>query len=204
MSRTLESRRSPRLGRREMKRTLSLLAVALVAAFTIVSSAGAQESLGELARQQRQSKRPSSARVITNDDIAMAAAPAPVIAAEAKGDKSDKDKDKSDKDKSDAAAVPSANDKTKLAASFKAKADEQKKNIAQLERELDVAQREYRLKVAVYYADVGNNLRDGKKWAEEDRKQRAELDEKQKALVAAKQRLDDIQEAARKAGAPSE
>ena len=180
-----------------MKRTLSLLAVAFVAAFTIVSSAGAQESLGELARKQRQLKRPSTARVITNDDIAMAAAPAPVVAAEAKSDKSDKEK-------SDAAAVPSADDKAKLAASFKAKADEQKKNIAQLERELDVAQREYRIKVAVYYADVGNNLRDGKKWAEEDRKQRAELDDKQKALAAAKQKLDDIQEQARTAGVKAE
>jgi hypothetical protein len=179
------------LGRREMKRTLSLLAVAFVAAFTIVSSAGAQQSLGEVARQQRQSKRPSSARVITNDDIAMATAPAPEVPAEAKSDKSDK---------SDAAAVPGADDKAKLAASFKAKADEQKKNIAQLERELDVAQREYRVKVAVYYADVGNNLRDGKKWAEEDRKQRAELDDKQKALAVAKQKLADIQEAARSAG----
>ena len=197
MFRTLESRRSPRLGRREMKRTLSLLAVAFVAAFTIVSSAGAQESLGELARKQRQLKRPSTARVITNDDIAMAAAPAPVVAAEAKSDKSDKDK-------SDAAAVPSADDKAKLAASFKAKADEQKKNIAQLEREFDVAQREYRVKVAVYYADVGNNLRDGKKWLEEDRKQRAELDDKQKALAAAKQKLDDIQEQARAAGVKAE
>jgi hypothetical protein len=179
-----------------MKRTLSLLAVAFVAAFTIVTSAGAQESLGEVARKQRQSKRPSTARVITNDDIAMATAPAPVApapdaAADAKSDKSGK---------SDAAAVPGADDKAKLAASFKAKADEQKKNIAQLERELDVAQREYRVKVAVYYADVGNNLRDGKKWAEEDRKQRAELDDKQKALGAAKQNLADIQEAARSAG----
>ena len=180
-----------------MKRTLSLLAAALVAAFTIVSSAGAQESLGELARQQRQTKRPSTARVITNDDIAMAAAPAPVVAAEPNSDKSDKEK-------SDAAAVPTADDKAKLAASFKAKADEQKKNIAQLERELDVAQREYRIKVAVYYADVGNNLRDGKKWAEEDRKQRAELDDKQKALAAAKQKLDDIQEQARTAGVKAE
>ena len=183
-----------------MKRTLSLLAVALVATFTIVSSAGAQQSLGELARQQRQSKRPSTARVITNDDIAMAAAPAPAAAApdaaaEAKGDKSGK---------SDAAAAPGADDKPKLAASFKAKADEQKKNIAQLERELDVAQREYRVKVAVYYADVGNNLRDGKKWAEEDRKQRAELDDKQKELGAAKQKLADIQEAARSAGVKAE
>ena len=176
-----------------MKRTLSLLAVTFVAAFTVVSSAAAQQSLGELARQQRQLKRPSTARVITNDDIAMAAAPAPVVAAEAKSEKSDKEK-------SDAAATPSADDKTKLAASFKAKADEQTKNIAQLERELDVAQREYRLKVAVYYADVGNNLRDSKKWAEEDRKQRAELDDKQKALAAAKQKLADIQEAARSAG----
>lgn len=180
-----------------MRRTLTLLAVALVAAFTIVSSAGAQESLGELARKQRQSKRPSTARVITNDDIAMAAAPAPAVATEAKDDKSDKDK-------SDAGAGLSADDKTKLAATFKAKVNEQKKNITQLERELDVAQREYRLKVAVYYADVGNNLRDGKKWAEEDRKQRAELDDKQKALAAAKQKLADIQEEARKAGVPAE
>ena len=180
-----------------MKRTLSLLAVAFVAAFTIVSSAGAQESLGELARQQRQSKRPSSARVITNDDIAMAAAPAPEVPAEAKVDKSDKDK-------SNAAALPSADDKAKLAASLKAKADEQKKNIAQLEHELDVAQREYRVKVAVYYADVGNNLRDGKRWAEEDRKQRAELDDKQKALNDAKQKLADIQEQARTAGVRAE
>ena len=173
-----------------MKRTLLLLAVALVAAFTIVSSAGAQ-SLGELARQQRQSKRPSTARVITNDDISMAPAPAPAAPAEAKSDTADK---------TEAAPAPSTDDKTKLAASFKGKADEQKKNIAQLERELDVAQREYRLKVAVYYADVGNNLRDSKKWAEEDRKQRAELDDRQKAIADAKQKLADIQEQARKAG----
>ena len=183
-----------------MKRTLFLLAAAFVAAFTIVTCAGAQESLGDLARQQRQSKRPSSARVITNDDIGMATAPVPDAAAEAKDDKSDK---------TDAATVPRADDKakddkTKLAASLKAKADEQTKNIAQLERELDVAQREYRLKVAVYYADVGNNLRDSKKWAEEDRKQRAELDDKQKALADAKQKLADIQEQARKAGVRAE
>jgi len=178
-----------------MKQTLTLLAVAFVAAFTIVGSAGAQESLGELARQQRQLKRPSSARVITNDDIAMAAAPAPAAAAEAKGEVSEK---------SEAAAGLSGDDKAKLADSFKAKVDDQKKNIAQLERELDVAQREYRLKVAVYYADVGNNLRDSKKWAEDDRKQRAELDDKQKAVADAKQKLADIQEQARKAGAPAD
>jgi hypothetical protein len=190
---TLESRGSLQVREKKtsMKRTLSLLAAAFVVAFTIVTCAGAQESLGELARQLRQSKRPSSARVITNDDIAMAAAPAPEAAVEAKGDKSEK---------SDADAAPSADDKAKLAASFKAKADEQKKSIAQLERELDVAQREYRLKVAVYYADVGNNLRDSKKWAEEDRKQRAELDGKQKALADAKQKLADIQEQERKLG----
>ncbi len=176
-----------------MKWTLSLSAMAFGLAVTIVTSAGAQQSLGDLARQQRQSKRPSSAKVITNDDIAMVPPPAPAAAAEEKGGK------KSDKD--EAAAAPSADDKAKLAASFKAKIDEQKKNITQLERELDVAQREYRLKVAVYYADVGNSLRDPKKWAEEDRKQRAETDDKQKALADAKQKLADIQEQARKAGA---
>ena len=180
-----------------MKRTWFLLTAAWLVACTVVTCAAAQQSLGELARQQRQAKRPSSARVITNDDIDIALAPAPEATAAVKDDKSNKDEKSS---RSDAAKAPSADDKEKLAATFKAKAEEQKKAIAQLERELDVARREYRLKVAVYYADVGNNLRDSKKWAEEDRKQRAELDDKQKALAEAKQKLADIQEEARKAG----
>jgi hypothetical protein len=175
-----------------MKRILQIVAVALALISGVAIYAGAQESLGELARQQRQSKKPSSAKLYTNDDFAMV----PEAPAAAAADKTEK----SDKAEAGAPKAGAADDKVKLAAAFKARADEQKKNIAQLERELDVAQREYRLKVAVYYADAGNNLRDGKKWAEDDRKQRTEIEGKQKAVADAKQKLADLQEEARKAG----
>jgi hypothetical protein len=174
-----------------MKRTLYLFGAALSLSFMIVSCAGAQESLGAVARQQRESKKPSSAKVYTNDDIAPATLPAAAPATTEAAEKSEK---------AEPAAEPKADDKTKRAADFKVRVDEQKKVITQLERELDVAQREYRLKVAVYYSDVGNNLRDSKKWAEQDRQQRAEIEGKQKAINEAKQKLADMQEQARKAG----
>jgi colicin import membrane protein len=174
-----------------MKRSLYLIAAVLLWALLTVTHASAQESLGEVARQQREAKRPSSAKVYTNDDFAAISVTQADAAAANKAERLDKD---------DAAAKAEETDKAKLAANFKSKADDLKKNITQLERELDVAQREYRLKVAVYYADVGNNLRDPKKWAEEDRKQRAEIEAKQKAISDAKQKLTDLQEQARKAG----
>jgi hypothetical protein len=193
-----------------MKRTLYVLAAVLSLSFMIVNCAGAQESLGDVARQKRESKKPSSARVYTNDDFAAARVTAAEPAPTDKAEKADaaaapKTEDKAEKsEKADVAAAPKAEDKGKLAADLKAKFDEQKKVVTQLEREYDVAQREYRLKVAVYYNDVGNNLRDSKKWAEEDRKQRAELEGKQKAINEAKQKLADIQEQARKAGTRTE
>ena len=177
-----------------MKRTLYVFVTALSLLFMVVSCAVAQDSLGEIARKQRESKKPASAKVYTNDDFA-AVTPAPQPAPAAAQEKSEK---------ADAAAASSSEDKAKKAADLKAKIDEQKKAITQLERELDVAQREYRLKVAVYYADAGNSLRDSKKWAEDDRKQRAEIEGKQKTINEAKQKLADMQEQARKSGTRAE
>lgn len=178
-----------------MKRILYVMAGLVLVCGTIASA----QSLGDVARQQRQEKRPSSKKVVTNDEIPMVETPAATPAAAdaektAKGEHADKAE----------AGAAKPEDKVKQADALKAKAEEQKKNIAQLERELDVAQREYRLKVAVYYADVGNNLRDSKKWAEEDRKQREEIENKQKSLNDAKQKLSDLQEQARKAGVRAE
>ena len=178
-----------------MKRTLYVFVTTLSLLFMIVSCAVAQESLGDIARKQRESKKTTSAKVYTNDDFAAVTPPAPPAAPAATEEKPQK---------AEAAAAPSSEDKAKQAAELKAKIDEQKKAIAQLERELDVAQREYRLKVAVYYADAGNNLRDPKKWAEDDRKQRGEIEGKQKAIADAKEKLADMQEQARKAGIRAE
>ena len=63
--------------------------------------------------------------------------------------------------------------------------------------------REYRLRAAAMYADVGNRLRNSVSWDKEDREYKQQIAEKEKAVADAKQKLDDMQESARKAGVPS-
>jgi hypothetical protein len=70
-------------------------------------------------------------------------------------------------------------------------------------RELDVLQREYQLRAAAFYADAGNRLRNQAAWDQEDAKYKEQIADKQKELDSAKQKLDDMQEDARKAGMPS-
>jgi hypothetical protein len=70
-------------------------------------------------------------------------------------------------------------------------------------RELDVLQREYKMRAAAMYSDVGNRLRNSADWDKEDADYKQKIDAKQKALDDAKQKLEDLQEEARKAGVPS-
>lgn len=80
---------------------------------------------------------------------------------------------------------------------------DQKAQIALAQRELDVLQREYRLRAAAMYADAGNRLRNQSEWDKEDADYKKKISAKQKALDDAKQQLEAMQEEARKAGVPS-
>jgi hypothetical protein len=79
----------------------------------------------------------------------------------------------------------------------------QKDQIDLLSRELDVLQREYKIRAAAMYADVGNRLRNSADWDKQDAQYKQQIADKQKALDDAKQKLDDMIEDARKAGVPS-
>ncbi len=79
------------------------------------------------------------------------------------------------------------------------KIKEQKAQVELLNREMDVSQREYRLRQAAFYADVGNRLRNAGGWDREDEKYRQQLAEKQLAIESAGKRLEDLEEQARKA-----
>ena len=72
-----------------------------------------------------------------------------------------------------------------------------------LSRELDVLQREYQVRAAAMYADVGNRLRNSADWDKQDAQYKQQIADKQKAVDDAKQKLDDMQEEARKAGVPA-
>jgi hypothetical protein len=168
-------------------------------ASTLAVTAGAQ-SLADAARQQRANKpETSQAKVYTNDNlptgggITVLGAPAPAAPATAAKTSST----------TPAASASSAGDSQKAADKLKADAQAQKDEISRLERELDVATREWKLQQATFYADAGNQLRDPAAFAERERKFNDETKQKQQALVDAKQKLDDIQEQARKSGLPS-
>jgi hypothetical protein len=79
----------------------------------------------------------------------------------------------------------------------------QKDQIDLLGRELDVLQREYKIRAAAMYADVGNRLRNAADWDKQDAQYKQQIADKQKALDDAKQKLDDMLEEARKAGVPA-
>lgn len=93
--------------------------------------------------------------------------------------------------------------KKQLYDSWKKKIQDQQGQIDLLARELDVQNREYRLRAAAFYADAGNRLRNSGSWDKEDSQYKDQIAAKQKALDEAKQHLDDMQEEARKAGVPS-
>lgn len=172
-----------------MRRILPLLMLIAFAA-----SAWAQQSLGEIARKYRAQKKPTPTINLNDDNMPR---------------KLDANSDEDVKKESDSGDKTAANDQAKKEAADKAKDDkdklagqikDQKEEISRLQRELDVTQREQRLRAAAYYADAGTQLRDQTKFADDSRKQQDEIDSKKQALTAAQQKLDDMQEQARKSG----
>ena len=79
----------------------------------------------------------------------------------------------------------------------------QQSQVDMLSRELDVDQREYRVRAAAFYADAGDRLRNQAAWDKEDADYKQKIADKQKALDEAKQKATDMQEEARKSGVPS-
>ena len=53
------------------------------------------------------------------------------------------------------------------------------------------------------YADAGNRMRNSGDWDKQDAQYKQQIADKQKSLDEAKQKLDDLQESARKAGVPA-
>jgi hypothetical protein len=177
------------------------LTAVVVGGMLTLPLAAQTESLGDYAREVRKekAKEPQATKKYTNDNLPRndvlsvvgnaQEEPAQKAAGESAGN---------------AGAKPaSAEDRQKANDQWKKKISGQKDQISLMSRELDVLQREYRLRAAAFYADAGNRLRNAGAWDKEDAQYKKQIADKQKALDAAKQQLDDLQEQARKAGVPS-
>jgi Skp family chaperone for outer membrane proteins len=66
-----------------------------------------------------------------------------------------------------------------------------------------VRKREYALRAATVATDVGYRLRNSAQWDKEDKQYKEQIAAKQKEVDAAKQKLDELQSDARKAGVPT-
>ncbi len=172
-----------------MKKILFSFSMFLIATAVAV----AQQSLGDAARKARAQKKAPATIVVEGEGAPQIDNPA-----------SDSSRDTP----ASAATTADAKPKTTSAGPEKQKTDDwtakieaQKKEIVLLQRELDVAAREQRLRAAAYYGDVGTQMRDQAKYAEDSRKEQELIDTKKQALDQAQQKLADLQEQARKAGA---
>jgi hypothetical protein len=196
-----------------MKRIACIwLAGAMLAGVAVVL-AGAQQSdsLGDYARSVRKEKKQdATAKKFDNDNLPHGDKLS-VVGNPASSDQPDggtanssnasngdnaADAEKKTESKGDA-------DKQKEFDDWKDKIAAQKGQVDLLTRELDVLQREYRIRAATFYADAGNRLRNAGDWDKEDTQYKQQIADKQKALDESKQKLDDMQEEARKSGVPS-
>lgn len=100
-------------------------------------------------------------------------------------------------------AGQSSADREKAVAAWKQKVDDQKSKTDLLARELDVTQREYKLRSNAYNSDLSNRLRPSTAWQAEDAKFKQQIADKQKSLDDAKAKLSDLQDQAHKAGVPN-
>jgi hypothetical protein len=186
---------------------LSYMLLGSAMAVGMMASAGAQDSLGDIARRARMQKAATSGvRVYDNDNLprqgdlgtaVVTGGNAPASAdAKAAADSKAGGKGSSGKAAAGAGTQVSADE-------WSGKIADQKKQIAQLERELNVLVRESQIRATVFYADAGTRLRDQQKFSDDTRKSNDDIAAKTKELEDAKQKLDDMQEQARKAGVPA-
>ena len=157
-----------------------------------------QPSLGDIARKFRSTKKPGNpVRVIDNDSISSL----PPVQETKPTEAAAKDPAKGGDPKDGTKTTETQANQAKID-QWKAKLDAQKHEVALLQREFDVVEREARVRAANFYANPGDQIRDPAKFAEDTRKQQEEIDAKKVVLDAAKQKLQDLQDQARKDGVP--
>ncbi len=196
-----------------MKRITYVWLAGIVLAGITVPVSGAQDSgakepsLGSYARAVRKDKKPQAAKQFDNDTLPMN----DKLSVVGKATSAPADAQPGDQGQTVADATPktattpgeSPEQRQQVYDQWKQKINDQQAQVELLARELDVAQREYRLRAASFYADAGDRMRNSSAWDKEDADYKTKMADKQKVLDEANQQLEGMQEEARKSGVPS-
>ena len=183
-----------------MKRTLRSV-VGVLAMAGLLATVAAAQSLGDYARQQRAQKpaTPAGAKVFTNDNLPTSGmisevgrldpTPAPISPKAAAA--------------AQAAEQKKADEMKDLETQWRARFKEQKANIAQIQRDLDILVRENRLRQAAYKNSTAQQAYGASEFAASDQKYQAEIADKQQTLDDGKQKLEQMKDQLRQAGLPA-
>lgn len=170
-----------------------------------------EPSLGSYARALKKEKKQEAAKKFDNDNLPRQDKLSVVGNGTESSDSTNDDADQqaagaSDKKKSAPPAVTpgeSPEQRQQVYDQWKERIATQQSDIDLLSRELDVQQREYKLRAAEFYGDAGERLRNQASWDKEEAGYKENIADKQKALDEAKQALSNMQEDARRAGVPT-
>jgi hypothetical protein len=182
-----------------------IVCVCFIALITVVAHA---QSVADAAKQNKDAKKPQASKTYTNEDIPSVEEPAPAEKKDSDGEpaKAEEGKEKAEGENSaeaksdEKAEGKDAPDTKSIEKEWTGKVNAQKEKIGSLEKERELAEREYKLRAAVFYADAGNRLRDDKKWADSEQKYKTDMAKLDADLSSAKERLETLREQARKAG----
>jgi hypothetical protein len=185
---------------------MKCMAIGALLLLAVCGVAAQGQSLGDYARTARKNKpEPNSAsRHYDNDNLPTGETLnviGPTPPSEGKpGAANSADATKAAEDSAAAAdRQKSADEKQKTANDWNKRLDDQKQKINSLNHEIDLDQREMRLRSAAAYTDPNIVVRDVN-WSKDDVRYKNEIDQKQKALDTARQELNDLQDQAHKAG----
>ncbi len=174
-----------------MKR--ALVVGAIVMALAGIAAAQSQ-SLGDYAREVRKNKKSNpNVKVYDNDNLPGSGTIS--ILGEASNPK--------EAEKEEKQAAASDEERKKQQQQIAGAVAEQRKKIAGLQHEIDLLNREGRIRTAEYYSDPGVQLRNPQAWTQQEGQMRSDMAAKTQELQAARDKLSQMQEAARKAGVPS-
>lgn len=167
------------------------------------------DSLADAARKhkQQQAGKPVAAKVYTNDNlpstetISTVGAPVSDSASATPTDGQATADASAPKD-----GVKPADDtksRQKTWEDWRDKIQKQKAAVEQLQKENEEIERQYKLTTGNYNNSAQQRLYDGAAMAKEDAAYKQQMEQKTKAIEDAKQKIDDLQEEARRAGVPS-
>ncbi len=196
-----------------MKNTFLLMAAVVLVAGSGWAQSQSSASLGDVARAVKKTQAPAKApaKVYDNDNlpadgsVSVVGTPTQDTTTADAAPNSDQSKDANSSAKTDDSVKPgqTPEDREKAQAAWKAKFTDQKSKVDLLSRELDVLQREYKLKTTDFMNDPVARAQNPNSLMRDDVKYKQQIADKQKDLDAAKATLAAMQEEARKSGVPN-